>query len=176
MGSGSKSRPIVQMLTALKAEGIRFMLAGMSAANLQGVMEGTVDVDIWIDLPSRQYMRVVNLCLRQGGVALSPNKVHLSDDTPIDFIYEVTGLRKFASEFRNSKRVRFHGVTVNVLTLAQVRRSKRAVGRDKDKLHVLLIDAHLRSRKAAGRPLASKANPPAGKLARSRRPRGAARA
>jgi hypothetical protein len=148
MGSGSKSRPIVQLLTALQAEGIRFMLAGMSAANLQGVLEGTVDVDIWVDLPSRQYMRVINLCLRQGAAALSPNKVHLRDDTPIDFIYEVTGLRSFATELGRTKRLPFHGMKVHVLTLAQIRRSKMAVNRDKDKLHILLIDQHLRSRKA----------------------------
>lgn len=86
MEAGSKSYPIVQLFTALEAEGIKFMLVGMSAANLQGVLATTVDVDVWIGLPSRQYMRVINLCHKLGAVLRSPNKVFLSDDTPVDFI------------------------------------------------------------------------------------------
>jgi hypothetical protein len=38
----------------------------MSGAILQGVPATTLDTDIWVDLPSRQYMRVMNLCLRLG--------------------------------------------------------------------------------------------------------------
>ena len=38
------------------------MLVGMSAANLQGILVSTVDVDVWIGLPSRRYMTVMNLC------------------------------------------------------------------------------------------------------------------
>jgi hypothetical protein len=34
----------------------------MSGAILQGVPATTLDTDFWIDLPSRQYMRVLNLC------------------------------------------------------------------------------------------------------------------
>ena len=95
MGSSTKSRPIVRLFAALKAEDIRFMLVGMSAANLLGVLASTIDVDVWIDLPSRQYMRVINLCRRLGATVRSQNKVYLSDDTPVDFIYEITGLRSF---------------------------------------------------------------------------------
>jgi len=38
MATGPKSYPIVQLFTAFQAEGIKFMVAGMSAANLQGVL------------------------------------------------------------------------------------------------------------------------------------------
>ena len=54
MAISAKPRPLVRLLAALKAEHIRFMLVGMSAANLQGVLIGTIDVDIWIGLPARQ--------------------------------------------------------------------------------------------------------------------------
>ncbi len=40
---------------ALSTEKIRFQLIGMSAAVLQGVPVATFDVDLWLDLPSRQY-------------------------------------------------------------------------------------------------------------------------
>jgi hypothetical protein len=151
MAIGAQPQPLVQLLTALQAEGIRFMLAGMSAANLQGVLEGTIDVDIWIGLPSRQYMRVINLCNKLGATLRSANKVFLSDDTPVDFIYEISGLHSFDWEYRRAKRVPFHGLHVPVLPLERICRSKQAAGRDKDKLHILLIRKLLRLRRAARR-------------------------
>jgi len=81
------------LFAALQAEGIKFMVADMSAANLQGVLASTVDVDVWIDLPARQYMRVVNLCRNLNASVRSPNKVFLSDETPVDFIYESAASR-----------------------------------------------------------------------------------
>ena len=39
----------------------------MSAAILQGVIVTTIDTDIWVDLPERQYIRLMNLVLQQGG-------------------------------------------------------------------------------------------------------------
>jgi len=103
MAIGAQPQPLVQLLTALQAEDIRFMLAGMSAANLQGVLEGTIDVDIWIGLPARQYMRVINLCNQLGATLRSANKVYLSDDTPVDFIYEIGGLSDFDQEYRRAR-------------------------------------------------------------------------
>ena len=95
MATGPKSYPIVQLFAALQAEGIEFMVAGMSAANLQGVLASTVDVDVWIGLPARQSMRVINLSRKLKAVIQGPNKIYLSDDTPVDFIFEVIGLPPF---------------------------------------------------------------------------------
>src|SRR5205809_1020261 len=47
---------IARLMGALRAEKIRFQLIGMSAAVLQGVPVTTIDIDLWIDLPTRQYM------------------------------------------------------------------------------------------------------------------------
>ena len=54
MAIDPKSSPIVQLFAALQAEGIEFMVADMSAANLQGVLASTVDVDVWIGLSSEK--------------------------------------------------------------------------------------------------------------------------
>jgi hypothetical protein len=139
MESGSKSHPIVQLFSALQAEGIRFMLVGMSAANLQGILVSTVDVDVWVGLPSRRYMTVLNLCRKLGATLRSANKVYLSDDTPVDFIYEVTGLPTFDREYRRALRLAFHGLKIPVLPLERICKSKQATARDKDALHILLI-------------------------------------
>jgi hypothetical protein len=82
MAINPKSPPLVQLFGALQAERIKFMLVGMSAANLQGVLASTVDVDVWIGLPPRQYVRVINLCHRLKATIQSPNKVFLSDELP----------------------------------------------------------------------------------------------
>jgi hypothetical protein len=139
MATNPKPPALVQLLASLQEEKIRFMLVGMSAANLQGVLATTIDVDIWVGLLPRQYMRVINLCQRLGATLRSPNKVYLVDGTPVDFIYEISGLRSFVSELRNAKRLPFHGLIVPVLPLERICRSKQAAARDKDQLHIVLI-------------------------------------
>jgi hypothetical protein len=66
MATRRKLHPVARLLEALEAEEIRFMLIGMSAAIVQGVMGATLDVDLWVDLPKRQYMRVQNIAARLG--------------------------------------------------------------------------------------------------------------
>ena len=127
------------------------MLAGMTAANLQGVLESTIDVDVWIDLPSRQYMRVINICRKLEATVQSPNKIYLADDTPVDFIYKVDGLKSFDHESRGAKWMAFHGLKIRVLPLERIRKSKQSVGRDKDKLHILLINQALKAAKGTKR-------------------------
>jgi hypothetical protein len=148
MATDPKSSPLVQLFAALKAERIKFMLVGMSAANLQGVMASTVDVDVWIGLPSHQYMRVINLCRKLNATVRSSNKVFLSDEMPVDFIYEISGLKSFATEFRRAKKLSFHSLTIPVLPLEQICKSKEIAARDKDKLHILLIRQLLKSEEA----------------------------
>ena len=128
------------------------MLVGMSAANLQGVLATTVDVDVWIGLPSRQCIRVINLCRKLKATIQSPNKVFLTDEMPVDFIYEIGGLKNFAAEFRGAKRLPFHGLTIPVLPLERICKSKEIAARDKDKLHILLIRQLLKSEKAISKP------------------------
>lgn len=154
MAVSAKPRPLVRLLAALQAERIKFLLVGMAAANLQGVLAGTIDVDIWIGLPARQYMRVINLCRKLGATLRSQNKVYLSDDTPVDFIYEISGLSAFDREYPRAEWLPFHGLKIPVLPLERICKSKQAAGRDKDKLHILLIRQALRLKRAA-RPRAS---------------------
>jgi hypothetical protein len=132
---------------ALQAEKVRFQLIGMSAALLQGVEGTTRDVDLWIDLPPRQYMRMINLSRRLGAQMVRNTVVELQDGTLVNFVYEVGGLGEFAKEFRKAKRLSFHGLCVAVLPLELIKRSKEAIRRPKDLLHIQLINQTLRSRR-----------------------------
>ncbi len=116
----------------------------MSAAVLQGVPVVTHDVDLWIDLPARQYMLAVNVALRRGATMVRNTVVELSDGMLVNFIYEVTGLGSFAVELRKAHKLRFHGCEIPVMPLESIRKSKAAVMRDKDPAHIHAIDQTLK--------------------------------
>jgi hypothetical protein len=116
----------------------------MSAAVLQGVPVVTHDVDLWIDLPARQYMRPVNLALRQGASMVRNTVVELSDGMLVNFIYAVNGLGSFATELRKARVMTFKGCDIPVMPLESIRKSKAAVMRDKDPAHIHYIDQTLR--------------------------------
>lgn len=119
----------------------------MTAAVLQGVMMNTLDTDIWVDLPTRQYMRLWNLIRAQGGTALSPTLYVLEDGKLVNFLFAVTGLRKFAAEYNGAVMRKIEGVAVKILPLERVLKSKKTIRRDKDLAHIPLIENVLKARR-----------------------------
>ena len=59
--------PLGAFLKALDEEEIRCILIGMMAAVQQGAPFTTIDYDFWVDLPERQYVRVLAIVRRLGG-------------------------------------------------------------------------------------------------------------
>jgi len=116
----------------------------MSAAILQGVPATTLDTDLWIDLPSRQYIRVLNLCRRLDATILANTVVELTDGSLVNFLYEVHGLRSFGREYKEAKRLHWLGAKVAVLPLERICVSKRFVGRPKDLAHLPLLEQTIR--------------------------------
>jgi hypothetical protein len=123
----------------------------MSGAILQGAPATTLDTDIWIDLPSRQYIRVLNLCRRMNATIRANTVVDLSDGSTVNFLYEVHGLRSFGYEYERARRVRWLGTTVVVLPLQRIHASKKFVGRPKDLAHLPLLKQTLRLQRRLGR-------------------------
>lgn len=122
----------------------------MSAAVLQGVPVVTHDVDLWIDLPARHYIRAVNIAVRGGAKMIRNTVVELSDGMLVNFIYEVTGLGGFAAELKRAHNLKFHGCEIPVMPLESIRKSKAAAMRDKDPAHIHYIDKTLRLQRKAG--------------------------
>jgi hypothetical protein len=116
----------------------------MSGAILQGVPATTLDTDIWIDLNSRQYMRVLNLCRQLGATVRANTVVDLNDGSTVNFLYEVHGLRGFQYEYQRAKRVRWLQTEVAVLPLQRIYASKKFVGRPKDLAHLPLLEQTMR--------------------------------
>jgi predicted nucleotidyltransferase len=149
METRRKLHPVARLLEALETEDIQFILIGMVAAIVQGVMESTLDVDLWVDLPPRQYMRVQNIALRTGATMGANTVAYLEDGTPINFVFgEVAGLGHFPSEFRLTRQLTFHGRRVPVLKLERILKSKETLRRDKDLAHIVQIRNLLRCRRA----------------------------
>jgi hypothetical protein len=147
MATSRKLDPVARLLEALEVEDIRFMLIGMSAAIVQGVMETTLHVDLWMDLPSRQYMRVQNIARKTGATMGASTVAFLEDGTPLNFVFEVTGLGSFASELKHSKRLEYHGKRIAVLKLERILKNKETIRRDKDLAHIIHIRNLLRCRR-----------------------------
>ena len=135
--------PLARLLGALGAEKIRYQVIGMTAANLQGVPGSTIDVDLWLDLSPRQYMTANNIAVRLGAQVLRNTVVELADGTLVNFVYEVTGLPAFASVIGKAQKMVWGGVEVAVLPLRLIMKSKEAIRRPKDLLHIELIRQRL---------------------------------
>ena len=144
MGLEREVFEISRLMGALEEEGIRFQIIGMAAAALQGVSGTTQDVDIWIDLPPRQYIRAINIAAKLGAEIVRNTVVVLKDQTMINFVYEVTGLASFKTEFKKVKYVQMHGRKVPVLPLESIKKCKEAIRRPKDLNHILMIEDFLK--------------------------------
>jgi hypothetical protein len=122
----------------------------MTAANLQGVPGSTIDVDLWLDLSPRQYMRAMNIAVAGGAEMLRNTVVELNDGTLVNFVYEVTGLPAFKKIYAKARRISWLGMKVPVMSLELIEKSKQAIGRPKDLAHLELIRQTKRvKRKAA---------------------------
>ena len=121
----------------------------MSAAILQGVPATTLDTDLWIDLPPRQYMRVIRLALSLGARMRANTVVALTDDSLVNFVYSVGGLRSFAAEYRNAIWLKWNGIKIPVLPLSRIIKSKEAVAREKDLAHLPLLRKILKTARAS---------------------------
>ena len=143
--------PFARLVGALRDEKIRCIVIGMSAASIQGVPGSTVDVDLWLDLRPRQYIRALNLAVREGAQVVRNTVVELLDGTLVNFVYEVTGLSSFKSVFPKASKLKWEGVEVAVLPLELIKQSKEAIRRPKDLLHIEMIKERLEVIRRAGK-------------------------
>src|SRR5688572_4121953 len=143
--------PLARLMGALGAEGISFQVIGMSAANIQGVPGSTLDVDLWLDLRPRQYIRALNIAVRERAQVVRNTVVELLDGTLVNFVYEVTGLPSFKSVFPKARKLKWQGVAVSVLPLELIQKSKEAIRRPKDLLHIEMIKERLEVIRRAGK-------------------------
>lgn len=104
----------------------------MGAAILQGAPGTTLDTDLWVDLPERQYMRLINLALRLDATMVRQTVVALTDGSLVNFCFRLDGTASFSTEYRRAETLKWSGIEIKALSLERIIRSKEAAGRDKD--------------------------------------------
>jgi hypothetical protein len=139
--------PLGHFLKALHQEHIRFILIGAMAAIEQGAPLATIDYDFWVQLPERQYVRLLAIVQRLGGTIRARTLYELIDSTQVNAIFQPDGLRSFDTEWPHCHLGRLEGIRVRILPLSRVIASKRAAGRDKDKAVLPILERTLRLRK-----------------------------
>jgi len=138
--------PLTPLFSALQASKIRFMIIGMSAAIMQGAPGTTLDYDIWINLPSRQYIKVINICRKLGAEIFSSQVVELNG-LSVNFVCEPHDLKSFRWEMRTAVKMNWQGVEVPVLPLERIIAAKEFIGREKDIAQLPILRTTLRSLK-----------------------------
>ena len=119
----------------------------MSGAIVQGVPMTTLDTDLWIDLPERQYIRLLTLAQKLGGTIIRQTVVALRNGSLVNFLYHVDGVASFSTEWRRAVEIELHGEKVQVLPLERIIRSKEFVGRPKDLAALPVLRDALASKK-----------------------------
>jgi hypothetical protein len=136
--------PLGAFLKALKEEQIDCILIGAMAAIQQGAPLMTIDYDFWVDLPERQYVRLLTIVQRLGGTIRAQTLYELSDGTQVNAVFQPNGLRSFRTERKASLTRKIEGVSTPILPLNRVIASKRAANRDKDIAVLPVLERTLR--------------------------------
>jgi hypothetical protein len=140
----STNSALAAFIKALHKEKIEFILIGMMAAVEQGAPMATIDYDFWVNLPERQYVRLLNIIQKQKGTIRARTLYELRDGTQVNAIFAPDGLRSFQLEYKHSLSGMIHGQRARILPLKQVIASKQASHREKDLMALPVLKRTLR--------------------------------
>ena len=143
------------MLHALSDEKVRFLLVGAYALAAHGYPRATMDIDIWV-MPSPQNADAVLQALRRFGAPLhNLTKEDLQKDGTIfqigvsprriDIITTASGL-DFDQAYKRSRPVNIEGIEVNIPSIDDLIRNKRATGRTRDLADAEALESIKKSR------------------------------
>ena len=139
----------LHFLRLLHERGVDYLVVGLAAAALQGAPLVTQDVDLWFrDLADP---RLLDALREVGGsyvppVGLNPPTLAGAAVRFFDIVVHLHGLGAFAEERATAPTLDVDGVPVPVLPLERIIASKRALGRDKDRLVLPILEEALRVR------------------------------
>ena len=107
----------------------------------------TLDTDIWLELPERQYVKALDIAKKLGAEILARTVVALDDDTLVNFLYRIDGLKAFASEHDQAEVLEWNGREIRVLPLTRIIARKKHIRRPKDLAHLPLLKQTLKLKK-----------------------------
>jgi hypothetical protein len=134
----------MQFLKELVDRRVKFMIVGMSAADLQGAHIGTQDIDLWFKETSDggldQAARSV------GGIFMwraDPPALGGEELERFDVVNRLDGLEDFESEYVGAVDSEIEGIPVKLLPLDRIIDSKTAADRPKDRVAIPALLAAL---------------------------------
>jgi hypothetical protein len=142
------NRDFVEMLAALSAAGVEFLVVGAYAMAAHGLPRATGDIDIWVR-PARPNAERVMQALQAFGAPsfgltiedlLRPDTVFQIGVAPsrIDILTGITGV-SFDEAWPRRLTVHIDEQPVPVIGLAALMRNKEATGRAKDRADLLWL-------------------------------------
>jgi hypothetical protein len=142
------NRDFIEMLSALSAAGVKFLIVGAHALAAHGAPRATGDLDIWVQATPRNAARVL-LALRQFGAPLfdlteadlcARDTVFQIGLPPsrIDILTGVSGVA-FDDAWERRMEVAIGDLTVGTIGRADFIENKKASGRPKDLLDLQLL-------------------------------------
>ena len=148
------NRDFVEMLSALSAEGVEFLLVGAYAMAAHGWPRATGDIDIWVNPTSENAERVLRALRRYGAPLFDLTAEDLTrTDTVfqigvppgrVDILSGVSGLT-FEEAWSSRITAPIGDLTVPVIGFDALLKNKLATGRPKDLADVAWLQARRRS-------------------------------
>ncbi len=142
------------MLRALSAEKVKFLLVGAYAMAAHGYPRSTLDIDFWVSQSPQNADAVMRALLRFGAPLRDLTAEDLQRDGTvfqigvaprrIDIITEATGL-EFEDVYDRSQTVDIEGMVIRIPSIADLVRNKRATGRTKDLADAEALEALISS-------------------------------
>lgn len=139
------NRDFAEMLSALFAAGVEFIIVGAHALAVHGYPRATGDLDIWVRPDADNADRVLNALREFGAPLLDLSKQDLMrDDTVfqfgvppnrIDLLTGISGVN-FEDAWQRRVFIEMEGLKLPVLSREDLILNKRTVGRPKDRLDV----------------------------------------
>lgn len=142
----------LDLLREMDRSGVRFLLVGAHAIAAHGIPRATRDIDFWIDPEVDNARRVWEALLRFGaplsalGISerdvRTPGMVLQFGIAPnrIDLMTSLSGVDRFSDAWERRVMTELGDVAVPVLSLEDLRATKRASGRPRDLLDLTMLD------------------------------------
>ena len=157
-----------QIIAALLAAGVRFVVVGGVAATIHGSARLTNDLDLCYDpAPDslealvrllhrwHAYLREVEpglpFVLDLRALRTTPVMTLTTDRGDIDLLDRIPGVGGYTEVLAASESVRIDAIEFRALTLPALISAKKATGRAKDREHVIELEALLALRRKVGR-------------------------
>jgi len=138
----------MEFLKELVRQKVEFMIVGLSAAALQGAPVVTQDIDLWFrTLPDPGLEKALKK-MRGAYVPPTARNAPMFAGKGIelfDIVLAMDGLGEFDEEKKHTIRVPFGRTKVPVLNLERIIASKKAAGREKDRLVLRVLSDALKA-------------------------------